>query len=210
MAGGNVHFEESPQKRDTFWWGWVSQFLSLPNSYTNCSRVYSSAFLSSQDQVFLKPPLSERIQWTDISSSICCCCVSRVQLFATPLTVACPAPLSKGFHRQTYWSGLPFPSPGDLPGTGIDLWSPAWAGRFFTTEPPGKSIFFPCIHTNLFTSLLLSIYMSVHLALTCLLCWESLNYYRFLSLISKNSALTYPLSSFQKVFEGQDHMLCFS
>ena len=158
----------------------------------------------------LKPPLSERIQWTDISSSIPCCCVSHVQLFATPRTVAYPAPVSKGFHRQTYWRGLSFLSPGDLPGPGIEVRSPAWEGRFFTTEPPGKSIFFPCIDTNLFISLLLSMYMSVHLALTCLLCQESLNYYRFSSLVSKNSALTYPLSSFQKVFEGRDHMLCFS
>ena len=45
---------------------------------------------------------------------------------------------SKGFSRQEYWSGLPFPPPGDLPGPGIELTSPALAGRFFTTEPPGK------------------------------------------------------------------------
>ena len=44
---------------------------------------------------------------------------SRVQLFATPWTVACQAPLSMGFSRQEYWSGLPFPSPGDLPDPGI-------------------------------------------------------------------------------------------
>ena len=43
-----------------------------------------------------------------------------------------------GFSRQEYWSGLPFPSPGDLPNPGIQPESPALAGRFFTTEPPGK------------------------------------------------------------------------
>ena len=46
------------------------------------------------------------------------------------------------FFRQEYWSGLPFPSPGDLPNPGIEPMSPALAGRFFTTEPPGKKIRF--------------------------------------------------------------------
>ena len=50
----------------------------------------------------------------------------------------CQDPLSMGFPRQEYWSGLPFPSPGDLPDPEIKLMSPALAGRFFTTEPPGK------------------------------------------------------------------------
>ena len=58
--------------------------------------------------------------------------------FATPWTVACQAPLFIGFLRQEYWSGLPFPSPGDLPNPGLKLTSPALAGRFFTPEPPGK------------------------------------------------------------------------
>ena len=60
---------------------------------------------------------------------------------ATPWTVACQAPLSMGFPRQEYWSGLPFPSPGDLPDPGIKPTSPespALADRFFTTEPAGK------------------------------------------------------------------------
>ena len=43
-----------------------------------------------------------------------------------------------GIPRQEYWSGLPFPSPGDLPNLGIEPMSPAVAGGFFTTEPPGK------------------------------------------------------------------------
>ena len=59
----------------------------------------------------------------------------------TPWTVACQAPLSMGFSRQEeYWSGLPFPSPGDLPDPGTEPASPVLAGRFFTTEPPGKPI----------------------------------------------------------------------
>ena len=55
-----------------------------------------------------------------------------------PCTVACQAPLYMGFPRQEYWSGLPFPSAGDLPDPGIEPVSPALIGRFFTTEPPGK------------------------------------------------------------------------
>ena len=58
--------------------------------------------------------------------------------FVTPWTVAQQAPQSKGFSRQECWSGLPFPSPGDLPDPVIELvslMSPAMAGRFFTTSP---------------------------------------------------------------------------
>ena len=51
--------------------------------------------------------------------------LSRVRLFATPWTVAYQASLSMGFSRQEYWSGLPFPAPGDLPNPGIEPGSPA-------------------------------------------------------------------------------------
>ena len=60
--------------------------------------------------------------------------------FVTPWTLAHHAPLSMGFSRQEYWSGLPFPSPGDLPNPKIEPVSPALAGRFFNTESPGKPI----------------------------------------------------------------------
>ena len=59
-------------------------------------------------------------------------------VFVATWTVAHQAPLSMEFSRQEYWSGLPFPSPGDLPYPGIKLASPAFAGGFFTTVPPGK------------------------------------------------------------------------
>ena len=67
--------------------------------------------------------------------------LSCVQLFATSRTVALQAPLSMGFPRQEGWSGLPFPSPGDLPDPGIEPMSPALAGGFLTTEPPGKPLY---------------------------------------------------------------------
>ena len=57
---------------------------------------------------------------------------------AIPWTVDHQAPLSMGFPGQKYWSGLPFPSPRDLPDPGIECISPARAGIFFTTELPGK------------------------------------------------------------------------
>jgi len=57
---------------------------------------------------------------------------------ATPWTVAHQAPLSMGFSRQEQWSGLLFPSPRDLPDPEIEPTSPALAGRFFNTQPPGN------------------------------------------------------------------------
>ena len=65
--------------------------------------------------------------------------------FANQGTVAHQAPLSMGVSRQEYWSGLPFPSPGGLPDLGIELASPALAGRLFTAELPKKH---PCLHPS--------------------------------------------------------------
>ena len=64
--------------------------------------------------------------------------LSRVQLFVTPWSVAYQAPPSMGFSRQEYWSGLPFPSPGDLPDPGIKPGSPTLQADALTSEPPGK------------------------------------------------------------------------
>ena len=64
--------------------------------------------------------------------------LSRVQLFATPWTVAYQAPPSMGFSRQEHWSGLPFPSPGDLLDPGIEPRSPTLQTDALLSEPPGK------------------------------------------------------------------------
>ena len=75
-----------------------------------------------------KGPLSQVF----LCHAVCVFC--RVRLFATPWTVTLQAPLSMGFSRQEYWSGVPFPSPRDPPDPGIKLAysaSPARAGRFF-------------------------------------------------------------------------------
>ena len=68
--------------------------------------------------------------------------LSSVRFFVIPWTVAYQVPLSLGFSRQEYWSGLPSPTPGDLLDLGIEPMSlafPALASGFFTTAPPGKA-----------------------------------------------------------------------
>ena len=70
--------------------------------------------------------------------------LSHVRLFATLWTVAHQAPLSTVFSRQEYWSGLPFPSPGDLPNPGIEPRSPSLQADALTSEPLGK----PCRTPN--------------------------------------------------------------
>ena len=64
--------------------------------------------------------------------------LSRVRLFVTPWAVAYQAPPSMGFSRQEYWSGLPFPSPGNLPDPGSEPESPALQADALPSEPPGK------------------------------------------------------------------------
>ena len=70
--------------------------------------------------------------------------LTRVRLCATPWTVARQAPLSTEFSRQEYWSGLPFPPPGDYPSPGIKLMSPvspALQADSLPAEPSGKPLF---------------------------------------------------------------------
>ena len=67
--------------------------------------------------------------------------LNHVRLFATPWTVTYQVPLSMEFSRQKYQSGLPFPSPGDLPDPGIKPGSPALRADALPSEPPGKPIY---------------------------------------------------------------------
>ena len=71
-----------------------------------------------------------------------CYLLSHVRLFATPWTVACQAPLSVGFSREEYWSGLPFPSLEDLPDSGIKPGSPTLQADPLPSELAGKPIFY--------------------------------------------------------------------
>ena len=72
-------------------------------------------------------------------SAVCAQASSRILVFATPWTVAHQAPLSMGFSMQEYWSGLPFPSSGELPDPGIEPRSPTLQADALTSEPPGKT-----------------------------------------------------------------------
>ena len=87
----------------------------------------------------LRPFVFSSMKWRVLvlpPPTVICSIFSRVWLFATLWTEACQAPLSLGFLRQEYWSGLPFPSPGGLPEPGIKPGSPAWQMDSLSTEPP--------------------------------------------------------------------------
>ena len=82
-----------------------------------------------------------RLSWLRMFSfvlSLCAKLRSRVQLSVTLWTIAHQAPLSMQFSKQEYWSGLPFPPPGELLHPGTETVTPALAGGFFTLEPPGS------------------------------------------------------------------------
>ena len=79
-------------------------------------------------------------KWISYMYTYCCLVKSCPTLWPYGLQPS-KAPLSMGVPRQEYWSGLLFPSPGDLPDPGIKPLSPALAGRFFTAEPPEKPMY---------------------------------------------------------------------
>ena len=105
------------------WRLWVpwSLHLILCNG---CSRTRSLVWVL---------PAKQRFPNLVVPQNSCCfSCYIMSNSFATPWTVEGQVPLSTGFPRQEYWSGLPFPPPGDLPNSGIEPGSPALVGRFFT------------------------------------------------------------------------------
>ena len=88
----------------------------------------SSLFSDTRIEDWLQVKLSE----SEVKS------LSHVQLFAAPWTIAYQGPLSTGFSRQEYWSGLQFPSPGDLRNQGIEPGSPSFRADALPSESPGK------------------------------------------------------------------------
>ena len=102
-------------------------------------RLHDVPMMSNRVKRDLRFPVKNPVFYS--LYTLCACmlsCFSCVQLFATLWTVPRQAPLSMGFSRQEYQSGLPCPTPGDLPYPGIEpvsLVSPALAGGFFTTRP---------------------------------------------------------------------------
>ena len=93
--------------------------------FTACNRARKGIFIINREV-----RLSQHSQEVEL--------LSCVQLFEIPWTIAYQAPPSMAFSRQEYWSGLPFPFPGDLPNPRIELWSPALQADVLPSEPPGK------------------------------------------------------------------------
>ena len=129
--------------------GYLNLELGLP-LYGFTWDFISSSIKCGHNNTFLKGlmwRLSELI-WVlrleqclileEISTCMHAQLLSRVELFATPWTIAYQAPLSTGLSWQEYWSGLPFPSGLDLPDPEVKLEVPTLAGGFFSTVPPGK------------------------------------------------------------------------
>ena len=83
----------------------------------------------------------ESVSHSVISNSLVVVVSKSCPAVVIPRSAACQAPLSMGFSRREYWSGLPFPSPGDLPNPGIELGSLALQADSLPSEPPGKLIY---------------------------------------------------------------------
>ena len=96
---------------------------------------------------------------------VCVCVLSHVQLFATPWTIACQAPLSMGFPRQEYWSVLPFLPPGDHPDPGIEPTSPAYPAlrvdSLLLSQQGNSNIIHLSIYIYIISSLSLYIYQYI-------------------------------------------------
>ena len=112
-----------------------------------CHTVLKEEFHSGKSRV--PGHALTRLVYARMRACVCVCMraqlLSHIQLFVTPCTVACRAPLSMGFSKREYWGGLPFPTPGDLPDPGMEPVSPALAGEFFPSEAPGKPAWLTCL-----------------------------------------------------------------
>ena len=112
---------------------WSFIFIISPSNIQDRFPLAWTGWISLQSKV-----LSRVFSNTIVQSEVKVNSLSRVRLFATPWTVAHQALPPIGFSRQECWSGLPFPSPGDLPDPGIKPRSPALQADALTSEPPRK------------------------------------------------------------------------
>ena len=103
-------------------------------SLTHVSWLGSSGDSFQCLYILFQSPLTYNTAWKKVKVLAAQLC----WLSATPVTVACQAPLSKGFSRQEYWSRLPYPSPREVPAPGIQPKSPASQADSLPSEPPGK------------------------------------------------------------------------
>ena len=111
---------------------WVAIFSSKGSSWPK-DPTHVSCVSCIADWFFTTEPPKAGVKWKKVKS------LRHVRFFVTPWTVTCQAPLSMGFSKQEYWSGLPFPPPGDLPNPGIEPGSPALQADALPSEPPGKA-----------------------------------------------------------------------
>ena len=100
------------------------------------------------EQIFNLPCAKCEENWKKCHIYSGCLVTKSCPTLVTPWTVACQAPLSMGFSRQEYWSGLPFPSAGDLPDPGIKPRSPALQAGSLPTELQGKPAIYIYTHTH--------------------------------------------------------------
>ena len=117
-----------------------SLWISLKSIDFCCSKQFHFFSFTLRSGGLLAYTLMKGLEIIFSPVTLLCVCAQSYLLFVTPWTVAPPGSSVHGFSRQEYWSGLPFPSPGDLPDPGIEPVSPALAGRFFTTGSPGKPL----------------------------------------------------------------------
>ena len=119
----------------------VFKFLDLTNKLLDMGFHMCPFLFLVPSSTFYKSPLclikaylssNRKKKWKKVKS------LSHVQIFETRWTVTCLAPPSMGFSRQECWSGVPFPSPGDLSNPGIQPRSLALQGDTLPSEPPGK------------------------------------------------------------------------
>ena len=108
----NLCYDTKPQT--SLFLYWMKMLFPLTWIHSPMDTTWSCA----EQVVFLFWPDSPSIFWSEVKVKVKL--LSRVRLFATPWTTAYQVPLSMGFSRQEYWSGVPFPSPGDLPNPGIE------------------------------------------------------------------------------------------
>ena len=129
---------------------------------------------------------------------------------ATLWIVAYQAPPCMEFSRQEYWSGLPYPSPGDLPNPGIEPGSPALQADALTSEPPGKPGYLPCWESISSSGMLEEPWVSLHVSQVChgYLLSPPLAHHRYL-LPSNWASMLLPLSDPSPHY-GQGPLFSFS
>ena len=126
LTDGATHYLILIKKEDIFTYSFIKRF------YKCLLRIYYVASMVLEHRE-IQTIIGKERKVKKVKS------LSRVRLFATPWTVAYQNSPSMGFSRQESWSGVPFPSPGNLPDPGIEPWSPPLLADALLSEPPGKS-----------------------------------------------------------------------